>query len=200
MSAAIAAPPARAGGEAPRPRLYNMSAPPRATLTFRPLRMPGADGRESPVAGFRFVCRIDVVGYFWPASPGVPRDPAEDILWEQTLEPQRRLLAQALAEERGRSTPDSALAVRVGTMPADAVLEGLREVALRTDCIALGLPVFGLLRPAVAARRRRRVPMRVAVAVLARRRGGVFLREADPLVPSAVTRAFDLWTPQEAER
>jgi hypothetical protein len=36
--------------------------------------------------------------------------------------------------------------------------------------------------------------MRVAVAVLARRRGGLFLRQADPLTPDSVQQVFDLWT------
>ncbi len=196
MSAAIAVPPAHAGGDAPRARLNNMSAPPRATITFRPLRQPDADGRESPVTGFRLVCRVDVVGRFWPVPRGVARDPAEGVLWSQTLEPQRRLLAHALAEERGEQAPDAALTEQVEAMPADAVLEALREVASRADCAALGLPAFGLLRHARRTRSHRTAPMRVALAVLARRRGGIFLREADPIAPASLTDAFDLWTPQ----
>jgi hypothetical protein len=195
MNPAVCARPARARREAPSPWLHNMSAPPRATITLRPLRRPGADGRAAAVTGFRPVCRIDVVGRFWPVPPGTPRDPAEGIDWGQTLEPHRRLLAHAIAEERGEQAPDAQLAARIDAMLADSVLEALREVAARADCAALGLPAFGLLRPAGGAPHAHSASTRVAVAVLARRRGGLFLRDADPLAPASVTEALDLWAP-----
>lgn len=197
------APRARAGGAGaaePRQRLHNMSAPPRATISYRPLPGPGdSRGGAQPGIGLRRVCRIDVAGHFWPLPQGVGRDIAHYALWQHTLEPQRRLLAQALAEEGGAETPEAELAARVAAMAADAVLEALREVALRADLDALGLPAFGLLHPArgpsaVAATG----CMRLAAAVLARRRGGIFLRAADPLPLSSVTEALDLWTPEPA--
>jgi hypothetical protein len=40
--------------------------------------------------------------------------------------------------------------------------------------------------------------MRLAVAVLARCRGGIFLRQADPLPPASFIDALDLWTPEPA--
>jgi hypothetical protein len=68
---------------------------------------------------------------------------------------------------------------------------------VRADPVALGLPTFGLLRPARGTKSRKSTDrMRLAVAVLARRRGGIFLRQADPLPLSSVTEALDLWTPE----
>jgi len=69
-----------------------------------------------------------------------------------------------------------------------------REVC---DPAALGLPALGLLRPARGTKSRQSTDlMRLAVAVLARRRGGIFLRQVDPLPLSSVTEPLDLWTPE----
>ena len=81
-------------------------------------------------------------------EPGVGRDPAEGIEWHQTREPERRLLAQAMAEERGWAQPDAALASEVDAMPAEAVFDALCDVARRVDVNALALPRIGLLVPA----------------------------------------------------
>jgi len=83
------------------------------------------------------------------------------------------------------------------------VLDALRDVAMRADPRALDLPAFGLVRPARGARARCVTrSMRLAAAVLARRRGGVFLRDADALPPASVSEAVDLWThePESAGR
>jgi hypothetical protein len=177
--------------------LHNMSAPPRATISFRLVTQRARAEDEFPATGLRWVCRIDVPGVFWPLPEGTARDIAQVACWQQTLEPQRRLLAQALAEEGGDIRPTAELAARVDAMPAEAVLDALRDVALRTDPATLGLPTFGMLRPARGTKRRtctdRMLP---ALAVLARRRGGIFLRAADPLPLSSVTEPFDLWTPE----
>lgn len=181
----------------PLQRLHNMSAPPRATISFRLVTQRAEADDEFPATGLRWVCRIDVPAVFWPMPDGVARDIAQRAQWQETLEPQRRLLAQALAEEGGHERPDAALAIRVDAMPAEVVLDALRDVALRTDPVALDLPAFGLLRPARGTKARQSTDrMRLAVAVLARRRGGIFLRTADPLPPASVTEALDLWTPE----
>jgi len=181
----------------PRQRLHNMSAPPRATISFRLVTQRAEAGDEFPATGLRWVCRIDVPGLFWPLPEGVARDIAQLADWQQTLEPQRRLLAQALAEEGGDAQPTVELTARISAMPAESVLDDLRDVALRADPVALGLPAFGLLRPARGMKRRSRTDqMRLAIAILARRRGGVFLQGADPLPLSSVTEPLDLWTPE----
>ena len=178
-------------------RLHNMSAPPRATISFRLVTQRAEAGDEFPATGLRWVCRIDVPGVFWPLPDGVGRDVAQLAGWQQTLEPQRRLLAQALAEEGGDAQPTVELTARISAMPAEAVLDALRDVALRADPAALGLPTFGLLRPARGTKARHcTAEVRVAVAILARRRGGIFLRAADPLPPASVIEPLDLWTPE----
>ena len=172
-----------------------MSAPPRATISFRLVTQRAEAEDEFPATGLRWVCRIDVPGLFWPLPEGVARDIAQLADWQQTLEPQRRLLAQALAEEGGDAQPTVELTARISAMPAESVLDDLRDVALRADPVALGLPAFGLLRPARGMKRRSRTDqMRLAIAILARRRGGVFLQAADPLPLSSVTEPLDLWT------
>ena len=177
--------------------LHNMSAPPRATISFRLVTQRAETEDELPATGLRWVCRIDVPGLFWPLPEGVARDIAQLADWQQTLEPQRRLLAQALAEEGGDAQPTVELTARISAMPAESVLDDLRDVALRADPVALGLPAFGLLRPARGMKRRSRTDrMRLAIAILARRRGGVFLQAADPLPLSSVTEPLDLWTPE----
>ena len=177
--------------------LHNMSAPPRATIAFRLVTQRAVAGDEFPATGLRWVCRIDVPGLFWPLPEGTARDIAQLADWQQTLEPQRRLLAQALAEEGGDAQPTVELTARISAMPAESVLDDLRDVALRADPMALGLPAFGLLRPARGMKRRSRTDqMRLAIAILARRRGGVFLQAADPLPLSSVTEPLDLWTPE----
>ncbi len=178
-------------------RLHNMSAPPRATISFRLVTQRAEAADEFPTTGLRWVCRIDVADAFWPMPDGVARDIAQRAHWQETLEPQRRVLAQALAEEGGHERPDAALAKGVDAMPAEAVLDALRDVALRTDPVALGLPAFGLLRPTRGTKSRQSTDrMLLAVAVLARRRGGIFLSAVDPLPPASVTEALDLWTPE----
>jgi hypothetical protein len=181
----------------PLHRLHNMSAPPRATISLRLVRRRAQAQDGFPATGLRWVCRIDVPGCFWPVPEGRPRDIAEGAVWHDTLEPQRRLLAQALAEEDGQERASAELAARIDVLPSEAVFEALRDVALRADPAALGLPAFGLLRPARGtAVRQRASRMRLVAAVLARRRGGVFLRQADPLPLACVTEALDLWTPE----
>ena len=180
-------------------RLHNMSAPPRATISFRLVAQRAEAQDAFPTTGLRWVCRIDVAGVFWPLPEGVARDIAQRARWQETLEPQRRLLAQALAEEGGREHPDADLAAQIDAMTAEAVTDALRDVAQRADPVALGLPTFGLLRPVHGTRGRQCTAlMRLAAAVLARRRGGIFLRQADPLPISSVTEALDLWTPEPA--
>lgn len=176
--------------------LHNMSAPPRATITFRVLAgSHAAEGEDRAAAsGLRWVCRIDLLGVFRPVPEGMPRDPMDEIMCLQTLELERCLLAHALAEERGSNEPDAALRREVAALPAEALHDALQEAAARADPIALGLPRLGLLRPARPTSPRSRTgAMRVALAVLARRRGDVFLASADPLSPSSLYAPLDLW-------
>lgn len=182
------------------PRLHNMSAPPRALINFRPVQ---ASGRSKPAgtgqtgagtSGLRWLCRIDVINRFWPEPPGMARDTAEGLDWTFTREPERRLLAQALAEERGFAEADEALSSEVAALPAEDVFDRLRDLARRVDLVALSLPRMALLLPASPRGRRPETSdMRLAVAVLTRRRGTVFLRDADPIPLGQVYWPLDLW-------
>ena len=182
------------------PRLHNMSAPPRTLINFRPVQTghpsssDATDRAGAGTSGLRWVCRIDVLNRFWPVPPGTGRDPAEGIEWAVTREPEQRLVAQALAEENGLSEPDAALVSEIARLPVEGLFDRLRDVARRVDLRALSFPRMGLLLPASSAGRRQAMgDMRVAVAVLARRRGTVFLRDADPIPLAQVQRPLDLW-------
>jgi hypothetical protein len=179
--------------------LHNMSAPPRALITFRPIQPADRSTRagEGPgPGGLRWCCRVDVLNYFWPIEPGLMRDVAEGVDWDQTREPERRLLAQAIAEERGWAQPDAELASDVEKMHAEAVFDALCDVARRLDVRTLALPRIGLLVPASYMKPRAATPsMRTAVAILARRRGTVFGRDFDPLPIADLWRPVDLWEP-----
>jgi len=182
------------------PRLHNMSAPPRALINFHPVQASSRSKTTCPdhagmgTSGLRWLCRIDVINHFWPVPPGIGRDPAEGLDWTLTQEPERRLLAQALAEERGLAQADAALSCEVAALPPERVFDRLRDVARPVDLVALSLPRMALLLPAsLAGRRPETSDMRLAVAVLTRRRGTVFLRDADPIPLGQVYRPLDLW-------
>jgi len=192
--------PQRKASREPPQRLHNMSAPPRATISFRLVTARGPVQDDLPASGLRWVCRIDVPGLFHSPPACDSPDIAQRAVWQDVFELQRCVLAQALAEEGGHTRPDRELGERVQAMPVDAVLDALRDVARRADPAALGLPAFGLLRSVRGTQSRQRTgQMRLAVAVLARRRGDIFLRQADPLPPASLIDALDLWTPEPAE-
>jgi hypothetical protein len=174
------------------PRCEMLTTPPPTTVSFRPVAAGGGTGDEEAATSLRWACCIDLPSVFWPVPEGMPRDIAEGVVWRHTLLPQRRLLAQALAEEACEEQPRAEVTRQIERMPADAVIDALDELARRTDPAALGLPAFGLLRPARGARACT-TRMRLVVAVLARRRGEIFLRDADPLPLAWVAHPLDLW-------
>ena len=99
-------------------------------LPDRPQRVVRELGQEAVVRGARGLDRHDALSFpadaaaFWPLPENVARDIAQYAMWQETLEPQRRLLAQALAEEGGLERPDAALATRVDAMPAEDMISG----------------------------------------------------------------------------
>jgi hypothetical protein len=194
-------------------QLHNMSAPPRTTVAFRPVaarsRAPAETSTESPTAagagenGLRWLLRIDLINHFWPVEPGLGRDPAEGVFWPQTREPERRTLARAWTLERGLPADDPATAGRVSALLAELVSDELREVARRQDPSAWNLPAMALLTPASAGRQRPAShDVLLAITVLARTRGSVFLRAAEPLSVTVGRMPVDVWAvgPQAASR
>jgi hypothetical protein len=180
-----------------------MSAPPRATISFRPApaRPWGAGrstgrgrGREGSANGLRWIGRIDVIDQFWPAEPGLPRDIAVSIDWSETREPDRRALAAAWEQERGARVDDPSIAGVVAGLAAEAVSDELREVARRADPAEWNLPPVALLTEAGGSPRRPASgDIRLAISVLARVRGTIFLRAAEPMSITVARLAFDLW-------
>jgi len=181
--------------------LHNMSAPPRATITFRPAvarpwTLNGKDeSREAGSAsGLRWICRIDVINQFWPVEPGIARDIAEGIEWHQTREPDRHALAHSWAIERGASMHDPSIGARVSALSAEAVSDELREVARRADPRDWGLPPMALLTTAIRSPHRPATEdVRLSVTVLARTRGTIFLRAVDPIAVTVIGSPFDVW-------
>ena len=185
-------------------RLHNMSAPPRTTITFRPAaarpwQPSGNDGAPgasegSSANGLRWICRVDVINHFWPVKPGAGRDIAGSIDWQQTREPDRRALVQALALEHGTPGDDPSLVAHVRELSAEAVSDELREVGRRADPGQWGLPPIAvLIGSAHNGRRPITTDMRLAVAILARTRGTIFVRAADPISLTVMQPPFDLW-------
>jgi hypothetical protein len=172
----------------PQPLLHIMGPPPRTMITFRPLSAPSpCDGSESGAAmGLRWLARLAVGGLIGPRH-------AKGQAVE--LARLRRALARAQAESAGRP-PRSRLPVAITRMTFEALADALRADAAEVPLASLGLPAFGLLLPARDAARPHERSVRLTLAVLARRRGSVFLRDAAPLAPASFDGpALDLWAP-----
>ena len=80
-----------------------------------------------------------------------------------------------------------------------AVADELRDLLAAESLADAGLPRFGLLLPPHEIERALLRSFSRTLAILARRRGTLFLRDADPIVWSAVDgEVLDLWTPAAA--
>ncbi|MCC6772465.1 MAG: hypothetical protein IT360_14820 [Gemmatimonadaceae bacterium] len=183
------------------PLLHNMSAPPRSVLTFRPVVPVGDAGDPSPTlgTGMRWRCRVRLGERDQALVDGLGAERAAQVASEPDHGGGRRVLALALAEEEGGATPSDALWDRVWALPAEALADELCAVALRVDLAALGYPRFGLFLREDGGARPSEPSLRVALALLARKRGRVFLREAEPLAPHTITAlGWDLWVPLPA--
>ena len=170
----------------PQPLLHNMSAPPRTVITFRPLRAlgPEAGPEADPASGLRWLSRLAPAELIRVRRrKGAPGD---DVRL-------RLSLARAQAEQAGLPPPRR-LPIAIARLPLEAVADALRALAADVPLASLGLPAFGLLLPARGEPRPHEGSVRLTVAVLARRRGGVFVRDAAPLAPASLEGpALDLW-------
>ena len=181
----------------PQPVPHNMSAPPRAQIGFRAVRP--SDGpperNEAAACGLRWLARFDPAGLLTPPfEPGVLPDLAEEARRSRGELRLRLGLARARAEAAGEPLPKR-VPRRIAVLPVEAVADALRDVAADLLLAGHGLPAFGLLLPARDVRDCVR-GVRLTVAVLARRRGSVFLRDAEPLAPSSFDGPMlDLWAP-----
>lgn len=181
----------------------NMSAPPRTKLTFAPLApAKGASGDAvADGTGLAFVCRLDVCALL--------PDPRKRAFLTRLLCPEpedvhariRLVRAYAQAEAAGRTRLLPNALARAEAEPIESVADSLRDL-LGTEALAgKELPRVGLLLPPQDADRTVLRSVRRTLAILARRRGTLFLRDADPIVWSTVGgHALDLWTPVAAGR
>jgi hypothetical protein len=181
----------------PQPLLHNMSAPPRAQIGFRAVRpadLPPDQG-EAAACGLRWLARFDAAGLLAPPfEPGVLPDLVEESLRRDGALRLRLALARARAEGAGKPLP-ARVPRGIAALPVEAVADAVRDIAATLPLAAQGLPAFGLLLPARDVRDCVR-GVRLTVAVLARRRGSVFLRDAEPLaIASLDGPMLDLWAP-----
>ena len=178
----------------------NMSAPPRTTLTFSALAPEtGASGDAvADGAGLALVCRLDVRALlpkqtrFNGLRKGIPGTVSpEDSL--------RMTYPHARAEADGRERPARAAYARARTAPVEELADELRDLVAAVSLSAAGLPPFGMLLGTQGGARAVEPSLCRTIAILARRRGTVFLRDCDPVVWSALDgRALDLWVPVAA--
>jgi hypothetical protein len=182
----------------PQPLLRNMSAPPRARIVFRAVRPAGlpSDQGETAACGLRWHARFDACGLL---APPFEAGLLPDLLLERDLTRSglrlRLGLARARAEAAGASLPET-VPPTIAALPLEAVADGLRTVAADVRLADAGLPAFGLLLPASGEVRTCVCGVRLTIAVLARCRGTVFLRDAEPLAPAWLDGPMlDLWEP-----
>jgi len=106
----------------------------------------------------------------------------------------------ARAEVEGRKHPTREAHVHACTAPVEALADGLRDLVTTVSLSAAGLPAFGLLVPTHGIGHVPEASLCKTIAILARRRGSIFLRESDPIVWSAMScEALDLWLPVSAK-
>ena len=178
----------------------NMSAPPRTTLSFSALVPASGAGGDvvADGAGLTFVCRLDAHALLSKAR----RIRTEG---QRKLEPWRihdRLrvaLVYARAEAMGQKRAPSGALAKACATPAETVADELGDVLALVSLADAALPKFGLFLPPMELGRAVLGSLGQTLAILARRRGTLFLRDADPIVWSAVgSDVFDLWTPAPA--
>ena len=85
--------------------------------------------------------------------------------------------------------------------PVEDVTDELRDLLATESLADAGLPRFGLFLPPHGSERAILRSFTRTLAILARRRGTLFLRDAEPIVWSAVDgEVLDLWTPADGSR
>ena len=178
----------------------NMSAPPRTTLTFSALApQTGASGDAvADGAGLSLVCRLDF-GSLLPKcyERTIARDGSLEVRGPDDYVRVAYAYARAEKDERKRPTRATYSHARVATV--EALADELRDLAAAVSLSAAGLPPFGMLLPTHNVARVAEASLCRTIAILSRRRGSVFLRDADPIVWSALDwRALDLWAPVAA--
>jgi hypothetical protein len=170
----------------------NMSAPPSMTLTFVALASDsGARGDSiADGTGLSHVCRLDL-GSLLPGRQGNAAAKARSP--EECL---RMAYPYARAELERRTRPTRTAYAHARSGPVEVLADELRDFAATISLADAGVPSLGLLLPTHGVERAVEASLCRTLAILARQRGSVFLRDADPLVwPALDGRALDLWAP-----
>lgn len=182
----------------PAPLARNMSVMPRTTLSFTALA-PAVGATGDAVAdgtGLTFVCRLDARALLPKALR--ERDPEKIASNDPSLVHDRIRVALVYAQAEStkhRRAKAGALAQACAT-PVEAVADLLRELLAAHPLVEDWLPRVGLFLPPSEGERTAVRSLTRTLAILARRRGKLFLRDADPIVWSAVDgEVLDLWTP-----
>lgn len=178
----------------------NMSAPPRTTLTFAALS-PGAGPSGDPVAdgaGLSLLCRLDFGGLM---PKRCDRTIRLNSVW-QVGNPEdhvRIAYPYALAERDSRKRPTRKAYAHAKAAPIEALVDELCAIAAAVSLSAASLPPIGLFVPRDGTDRVPEASVCKTIAILARRRGAMFLRDSDPIIWSAMSaKALDLWLPVSA--
>ena len=175
----------------------NMSAPPRTTLSFAALvAASGATG--DPVAdgaGLTFVCRLDARALLPKARQNMGVSKISQDLKHVHNRIRVALVYARVEAERRKRAPSGALK-KACAAPVEDLTDELRDLLATESLADAGLPRFGLLLPPHGSARAILPSFNRTLAILARRRGTLFLRDAEPIVWSAMFGAIlDLWTP-----
>ena len=158
-----------AGGRA----LHNMSAPPAMRIAIWPLAAPVAleERVESrlPVPGYRCFARVDLEALLQETCGGARPG-------------SKRRLAALVLLARGESPHAGASLARLARQAPETLEDELRELAVRLDPRALGLPVFAVARTASGPHGADgpAVGTAAALALLTRTAGQVFVAARSP--------------------
>jgi hypothetical protein len=175
----------------------NMSVMPRSTLNFTRLR-PERNGTGDPVtdgAGMKFLCRLKTDA-FTPKRYRQRRH--REGNWEAfSLEDRIRIAyPRVRSEVEGRKTTSAKAIRRAIDAPVELLADELRDIAASIPMATLALPAFGMFMPPHNTARVEEGSLIRTIAILGRRRGGIFLRDVDPIVWTAMDGELrDLWTP-----
>lgn len=174
---------------------HNMSVLPRTKLNFKAL---ARDDRATgdPVAdgtGLAFVCRLSAeatVPQRWRRQL-VRADPDAPLAVEERI---RLAYARTHAEIAHRVRVCPAAFAHALTAPVEELADALRDAAGAFPLARAGLAPVGVFLPPGEVKRPVEKSLVRTLAILGRRRGGVFVRDAEPLVWTALDGgALDLW-------
>jgi hypothetical protein len=175
----------------------NMSAPPRTTLSFTAL-VPALGATGDAVAdgaGLTFVCRLDARALLPRARRKLRATQlSQDLKYVHNRIRVALVYARVEAAQQKRA-PTRAVA-KTCAAPIETLTDELRDLLAAQSLADAGLPQFGLFLPPHGSERAILRSFTRTLAILARRRGTLFLRDAEPIVWSAMDgEVLDLWTP-----